>query len=93
MAGQFDREGGRERADASARQAGMRLNGVAGAPAGPLAPGGPGGFGSTPADKTAAASTIETELQPNTKTAAEHADETTDAAGKGFDGRGHGPPV
>ncbi|MFD6936950.1 hypothetical protein ACFWAP_12490 [Streptomyces goshikiensis] len=63
----------------------MRLNG-AGAPAGPLAPGGSGTFGSTPAEKTAAANTIETELQPNTKTATEHADDATNTAVKGFEG-------
>ncbi|WP_258309996.1 hypothetical protein [Streptomyces sp. CG 926] len=62
----------------------MRLNGT-GASAGPLAPGGSGTFGSTPAEKTAAANTIETELQPNTKTATEHADEATNAAVKGFE--------
>lgn len=47
---------------------------------------GSGSFGSTPAEKTAAASTIETELQPNTKTATEHADEATNTAVKGFEG-------
>ncbi|MFD8411816.1 hypothetical protein ACFV2Q_08640 [Streptomyces sp. NPDC059650] len=48
----------------------------------------PGGqdFASTPAEKKAAANTIETELQPNTKTAADHADDSTGAAQKGFDG-------
>ncbi|MFJ4321264.1 hypothetical protein ACIP46_39255 [Streptomyces lavendulae] len=68
--------------DASAA---MRLNGT-GAPSGPVAPGGPGGFGSTPAEKTAAANTIETELEPNTKKASEHADEATSAAVSGFQG-------
>ncbi|MFF2785572.1 hypothetical protein ACFVT6_02135 [Streptomyces sp. NPDC058049] len=61
----------------------MRLNG---APAGPSAPGASGGFASTPAEKTAAANTIETELQPNTKTATEQADESTNTAVKGFEG-------
>ncbi|WP_284578363.1 hypothetical protein [Streptomyces sp. 2P-4] len=48
----------------------------------------PGGqdFASTPAEKKAAANTIETELQPNTKKAANDADESTAAAQKGFDG-------
>ncbi|MEU8502620.1 hypothetical protein ACIP46_35300 [Streptomyces lavendulae] len=63
----------------------MRLNGT-GAPAGPLAPGGPGTFGSTPAEKTAAANTIENELEGKTKTSTEHADEATNTAVKGFDG-------
>ncbi|MFE9931165.1 hypothetical protein [Streptomyces sp. NPDC005533] len=63
----------------------MRLNGT-GAPAGPLAPGGSGTFGSTPVEKTAAANTIETELEPHTKTATKHADEATTTAVKGFDG-------
>ncbi|MEE1798144.1 hypothetical protein PUR57_05540 [Streptomyces sp. JV176] len=48
-------------------------------------PGGAGTFGSTPAEKTAAANTIETELQPNTKRATEHADEATNTAVKGFE--------
>ncbi|MFD8978492.1 hypothetical protein [Streptomyces sp. NPDC059564] len=64
---------------------GMRLN-SAGAPAGPLAPDGPGDFASTPAEKTAAANTIETELEPDTKKAAEHADEATNTAVSGFKG-------
>ncbi|WP_434095769.1 hypothetical protein [Streptomyces lavendulae] len=69
-------------ADANAA---MRLNGT-GAPAGPVAPGGPGDFASTPAEKTAAANTIETELEPNTKKASEHADEATSTAVNGFQG-------
>ncbi|MFB6558296.1 hypothetical protein ACFCYH_05165 [Streptomyces sp. NPDC056400] len=69
----------------AAERVDMRLNGT-GAPAGPLAPGGPGTFASTPAEKTAAANTIETELEPNTKTATEHADEATNTAVKGFEG-------
>ncbi|WP_405710967.1 hypothetical protein OG264_19190 [Streptomyces xanthophaeus] len=89
MSGEFDQEWGRERADASARQTATRLNGVDGAPSGPLAPGGPGGpggFASTPAEKTAAANTIQNELESSTQKAADHADEPTGAAGKGFDG-------
>ncbi|WP_229907466.1 hypothetical protein [Streptomyces vinaceus] len=61
----------------------MRLNGV------PAADGGGGGggtFASTPAQKRSAAHTIETELEPNTKKATEHADEGTNTAVKGFDG-------
>ncbi|MEU2395768.1 hypothetical protein [Streptomyces sp. NPDC007369] len=48
----------------------------------------PGGqdFASTPAEKKAAANTIQTELQPNTQKASTHADEATGAAQKGFDG-------
>ncbi|MCJ1677644.1 hypothetical protein MTF65_09900 [Streptomyces sp. APSN-46.1] len=56
---------------------------------GPFVPGSPGGsanFASTPAEKKAAAGTIETELEPNTKKAAEHADDATNTAHKGFDG-------
>ncbi|MFB7258145.1 hypothetical protein [Streptomyces nojiriensis] len=60
--------------------------GVTPRPAGPLAPGGSPDFASTPAEKTAAASTIENELEPGTKRAADHADEATGAAQKGFDG-------
>ncbi|WP_369777413.1 hypothetical protein [Streptomyces sp. R33] len=82
-------------------QVGMRLNHVPvepGTPAGPAAPKGPkgpmgpfvpggsGDFASTPAQKKAAAGTIETELEPNTKKAAEHADADTGTAQKGFEG-------
>ncbi|MEU9146411.1 hypothetical protein [Streptomyces sp. NPDC048349] len=74
-------------------QVGMRLNQVPSDPGptapGPLAPGGPGGsadFASTPAEKKAAAGTIETELEPNTKKASEHADDATATAQKGFEG-------
>ncbi|MEU8892441.1 hypothetical protein [Streptomyces sp. NPDC048442] len=64
----------------------MQLNGMGG-PAGPPLPGGgPGVFGSKPSEKAAAAKTIETELQPNTKKATEHADEATTTAAKGFKG-------
>ncbi|MEU9378492.1 hypothetical protein AB0D94_32695 [Streptomyces sp. NPDC048255] len=62
----------------------MRLNGAP-PPGPPFAPGG-GTFGSTPAEKAAAANTIETELEPNTKKATEHADEATNTAVKGFEG-------
>ncbi|WP_406073204.1 hypothetical protein [Streptomyces virginiae] len=60
----------------------MRLNSAPAADGG----GGEGTFASTPAQKRSAANTIETELEPNTKTATEHADESTDTAMKGFDG-------
>ncbi|MFD6182387.1 hypothetical protein [Streptomyces goshikiensis] len=81
MSGDFEREwrGG----SGAGQPADMRLNG---APAGPVVPGASGGFASTPAEKTAAANTIETELQPKTKTATEHADEATNTAVKGFEG-------
>ncbi|MFF4449818.1 hypothetical protein [Streptomyces sp. NPDC001502] len=83
MPGEFDREWAVAHAGATGHQVEMRLNS---APPGPLSPGGAGSFGSTPAEKTAAANTIETELQPNTKTATEHADESTNTAVKGFEG-------
>ncbi|MFG2979714.1 hypothetical protein ACGFYQ_00440 [Streptomyces sp. NPDC048258] len=80
-------------------QVDMRLNSGPSAPYGPyapgassgptspfLAPGGSGDFASTPAEKKAAASTIETELEPNTKKATEHADDATSTAQKGFEG-------
>ncbi|MER5777641.1 hypothetical protein ABT144_25795 [Streptomyces sp. NPDC002039] len=60
----------------------LRLNSVPG----PLAPGGNQDFASTPAEKKAAANTIETELQPNTQKASDHADEATKSAGNGFGG-------
>ncbi|MEV7560170.1 hypothetical protein [Streptomyces sp. NPDC089795] len=43
-------------------------------------------FGSTPAEKKAAADTIETELEPNTKKAAEGAKENTSTAARTVDG-------
>ncbi|MFF9200149.1 hypothetical protein ACF09L_33575 [Streptomyces sp. NPDC014779] len=43
-------------------------------------------FASTPAQKKAAAGTIENELEPNTRKAAERADTATESARKGFDG-------
>lgn len=83
--GDFDQNWHQSRSGADHEQTHMRLNGT-GAPAGPPAPGGSGTFGSTPAEKTAAANTIENELEDKTKTSTEHADEATDAAVKGFDG-------
>ncbi|MFD5148859.1 hypothetical protein [Streptomyces sp. NPDC058401] len=77
----FDHEWERARGGGD-QQVATRLNGLEGGPG----PGGPGDFGSTPAEKTAAANTIETELEPDTKTAAEHADEATNTAVTGFDG-------
>ncbi|WP_438312355.1 hypothetical protein ACSHWO_14940 [Streptomyces sp. HUAS TT3] len=61
----------------------MRLN--SGQPPGPLFPG-TGDFASTPAEKKAAANTIETELEPNTKKAGDHADEASNNTVKAFDG-------
>ncbi len=49
-------------------------------------PGGSKDFASTPAEKNAAARTIQYELEPETKKHAEHADEATKAAQKGFEG-------
>ncbi|MFD9475587.1 MULTISPECIES: hypothetical protein [Streptomyces] len=51
-----------------------------------LTPRGSKDFASTPAEKRAAADTIENELEHATKTAAEHADDATGNAQKGFDG-------
>ncbi|MFF4369709.1 hypothetical protein [Streptomyces sp. NPDC001594] len=74
-------------------QIGMRLNHVPTEPSGGPAPGpvpgfgaGPGDFASTPKQKQEAAGTIETELEPNTKKAAEVADDATSTAQKGFEG-------
>ncbi|MFD4865084.1 hypothetical protein [Streptomyces sp. NPDC058412] len=83
MSGDFEREWRGQAMALAERSVEMRLNG---APGGPSAPGASGGFASTPAEKTAAANTIETELQPHTKTATEHADESTNTAIKGFEG-------
>ncbi|AQT75205.1 hypothetical protein [Streptomyces sp. fd1-xmd] len=63
-----------------------RLNGVDGSPASPLASGGGSIFGSTPTEKNAAANTIETELEPNTKKATGGAKENTSAAAQSLDG-------
>ncbi|MET9467683.1 hypothetical protein ABZY44_23340 [Streptomyces sp. NPDC006544] len=66
---------------------GTRLNGVDGVPPGLVAPGGGGSlFGSSPAEKTAAANTVETELEPSTKKAADGAKELTNAAARTLDG-------
>ncbi|MBT2478075.1 hypothetical protein [Streptomyces sp. ISL-94] len=81
----FDHEWDQSRVGAADQRVDMRLNGVDG-PGGPLAPGGAGNFGSTPAEKRAAANTIETELEPNTKKATEHADEAMNTAVAGFEG-------
>ncbi|MFJ3832850.1 hypothetical protein ACIPWI_33585 [Streptomyces sp. NPDC090046] len=62
---------------------GLRLNS---GPQGPFAPGGSKDFASTPAEKKAAAGAIQNELEPATKTAAEHADDATSSAHMGFDG-------
>ncbi|AXE78191.1 hypothetical protein [Streptomyces atratus] len=81
----FDQERRQSRSGAGDERVHMRLNGT-GAPAGPLAPGGSGTFASTPAEKNAAANTIEHELEHKTKTSTGHADEATNTAVKGFDG-------
>ncbi|WP_327388053.1 hypothetical protein [Streptomyces sp. NBC_01207] len=83
--GDFDQEWRQSRSGAGDEPVHMRLNGT-GVPAGPFAPGGSGTFGSTPTEKYAAANTIENELEDRTKTATEHADESTNTAVKGFDG-------
>ncbi|MFD4914075.1 hypothetical protein ACFWNR_12715 [Streptomyces virginiae] len=49
-------------------------------------PNGAKDFASSPAEKSAAANTIENELEHATKTAAEHADDATGTAQKGFEG-------
>ncbi|MEW2418081.1 hypothetical protein AB0953_30890 [Streptomyces sp. NPDC046866] len=68
-----------------ANNTGTSLNSVDGLP-GPLASGGGSVFGSTPAEKKAAANTIETELEPNTKKATDGAKEKTSAAARTLDG-------
>ncbi|MEU5808158.1 hypothetical protein [Streptomyces sp. NPDC047718] len=78
----FEQDGSQARV-AAADQAAMRLN--SGQPTGPLFPG-TGDFASTPAEKKAAANTIETELEPNTKKAGDHADEASNNTVKAFDG-------
>lgn len=95
MSGSSEREPVLESASSVEQDAGLRLNS---GPPGPYAPGftppsaglfSPGGsqdFASTPAEKKAAAGTIETELEPNTKKASEHADDATGSAQKGFEG-------
>ncbi|MEU7046475.1 hypothetical protein AB0A77_36250 [Streptomyces varsoviensis] len=83
MSGDFGQERDRARVSGANSQVGMRLDG---APAGPLGPGESGNFASTPAAKSAAAGTIETELEPDTKKAAKHAEDSTGAARRGFEG-------
>ncbi|MCX5377410.1 hypothetical protein [Streptomyces sp. NBC_00091] len=78
----FEQDWGQARS-AAADQAAMRLN--SGPPPGPLLPG-TGDFASTPAEKKAAANTIENDLEPSTKKAADHADEASNGAVKTFDG-------
>ncbi|MFD6181820.1 hypothetical protein [Streptomyces goshikiensis] len=82
MAADLDQERGRERAG-SADQVGLRLNS---GPQGSFAPVGSKDFASTPAAKKVASGVIQNELEPATKTAAEHADDVTSTAHKGFDG-------
>lgn len=54
--------------------------------AGPYLAGGSPDFASSPAEKNAAAGTIQNELEPRTKSATGHADEATGSARKGFEG-------
>ncbi|MGW4164345.1 hypothetical protein [Streptomyces sp. NPDC004788] len=83
----FEQEWGALRGQAAEGQSSsMQLNQVPGDPSGPTGSGGPGDFASTPAQKQAAANTIETELEPNTKKATDWADESSNAAVKAFDG-------
>ncbi|MET8505082.1 hypothetical protein ABZV60_10565 [Streptomyces sp. NPDC004787] len=83
----FDEEWAALRARAAEQQeTSMRLNQLPADRSGPTPGGGPGDFGSSPAEKKAAANTIENELEPNTKKAADWADEASDTAVKTFDG-------
>ncbi|MFE9800623.1 hypothetical protein ACWC98_31055 [Streptomyces goshikiensis] len=68
----------------AADQVAMRLN--SGPPPGPLFPGGNQDLASTPAEKKSAANTIETELEPNTRKAGDHADKSSNSAVKALDG-------
>ncbi|MCQ0000791.1 hypothetical protein [Streptomyces sudanensis] len=80
----FDEEWARLRAEAAARQdTSMRLNQL---PADGGGPGGGGKLASTPAEKKAAANTIDTELLTRTQTAGKHADEATGSAARALDG-------
>ncbi|MFB7866853.1 MULTISPECIES: hypothetical protein [unclassified Streptomyces] len=80
----FDDEWARHKDNAAAQQtSGMQLNHV------PLDPGGGGGqpdLATTPAKKKAAANTIETQIQPDLKSAADAADEGTNGAVTEFKG-------
>ncbi|MFB8396724.1 MULTISPECIES: hypothetical protein [Streptomyces] len=60
--------------------------GVTPPPSGPFVRGGASDFASSPAEKNAAAGTIQTYLEPETKKHAGDADEATEAARKGFEG-------
>ncbi|MFC9297230.1 hypothetical protein ACFTWH_01850 [Streptomyces sp. NPDC057011] len=81
----FDHEWSQARGGSAGQQVDMRLNSSDG-PGAPSTPGGSGNFASTPAEKRTAANTIETELEPNTQKAMEHADEATNTAVAGFEG-------
>ncbi|AEN12730.1 MULTISPECIES: hypothetical protein [unclassified Streptomyces] len=82
----FDEEWSRLRSQAAEQQQGtsMRLNGADEGPAPGL--GGQADLASTPAEKKAAANTIENELEPSTKKATDWADEASATAVKEFDG-------
>ncbi|MFE3738103.1 hypothetical protein [Streptomyces sp. NPDC059134] len=80
----FDEEWGRLRSDAAeSRPTGMRLNSTG---PGPLLPNGTEDLAATPAQKSAAANTIETELEPDTKKAGNWADETSGSAVTALEG-------
>ncbi|KQX92032.1 MULTISPECIES: hypothetical protein [Streptomyces] len=81
----FDEDWGLLRAQPPAPQGtSMRLNGVDEGPLPGL--GGRADLASTPAEKKAAANTIETELEPDTRKAADWADESSATAVKEFAG-------
>ncbi|MFV2119342.1 hypothetical protein ACE14D_13200 [Streptomyces sp. Act-28] len=85
----FDEEWARLRAEAAERRdTSMRLNQL---PADQGGPGGGGKLASTPAEKNAAANTIDTELLTRTQTAGRHADEATGRAAGAGGGGGPGP--
>lgn len=84
MAADSAQEWGRTPPGGADQQARTQLNGIPPEPSG--SGGGKPDFASTPAQKKAAAGTIENELEPNTKKAAEHADDSTSSAHKGFGG-------
>ncbi|WP_128976151.1 hypothetical protein [Streptomyces roseicoloratus] len=82
----FDEEWSAMRAQAADQQeSSMRLNQLPAGPSGPTPPGNPD-FGSSPAQKRAAADAIHNELERSTKTATKWADESSDAAVKAFEG-------
>ncbi|MFE2942707.1 hypothetical protein ACFXKG_27180 [Streptomyces sp. NPDC059255] len=74
----FDEEWGRLRSDAAeSRSTDMRLNSADAGGAPSSLPAGTEDLAATPAQKSSAANTIETELEPNTKKAGDWADESS----------------